>query len=80
MTDKSAKQLRLANEKSMKSPTKQKRNTKRKEKEKPTATIEMHQNLKNTINKIDNETVDFPKKYEQEQELINIMHLIKLNY
>ena len=32
----------------------------------------MYQNLKNTISKIDNETVDFPKKYEQEQELINI--------
>ena len=72
MTDKSANQLCLANEKSMKSPTKQKRNTKRKEKEKPAATIEMYQNLKNTISKIDNETVDFPKKYEQEQELINI--------
>ena len=72
MTDKSTNQLRLANEKSMKSPTKQKSNTKRKEKEKPAATIEMHENLKNTINKIDNEMIDFAKKYEQEQELINI--------
>ena len=72
MTDKSTTQLRLANEKSMKSPTKQKSNTKRKEKEKPAATIEMHENFKNTINKIDNEMIDFAKKYEQEQELINI--------
>ena len=72
MTDKSTNQLRLANEKSMKSPTKQKSNTKRKEKEKPAATIEMHENFKNTINKIDNEMIDFAKKYEQEQELINI--------
>ena len=72
MTDKSTNQLRLANEKSMKSPTKQKSNTKRKEKEKPAATIEIHENLKNTINKIDNEMIDFAKKYEQEQELINI--------
>ena len=72
MTDKSTNQLHLANEKSMKSPTKQKSNTKRKEKEKPAATIEMHENLKNTINKIDNEMIDFAKKYEQEQELINI--------
>ena len=72
MTDKSTNQLHLANEKSMKSPTKQKSNTKRKEKEKPAATIEIHENLKNTINKIDNEMIDFAKKYEQEQELINI--------
>ena len=72
MTDKSTNQLHLANEKSMKSPTKQKSNTKRKEKEKPAATIEMHENFKNTINKIDNEMIDFAKKYEQEQELINI--------
>ena len=72
MTDKSTNQLRLANEKSMKSPTKQKSNTKRKEKEKPAATIEMHEKLKNIINKIDNEMIDFAKKYEQEQELINI--------
>ena len=72
MTDKSTNQLRLANEKSMKSPTKQKSNTKRKEKEKPAATIEMHENLKNIINQIDNEMIDFAKKYEQEQELINI--------
>ena len=72
MTDKSTNQLRLANEKSVKSQTIQKSNTKRKEKEKPAATIEMHENLKNTINKIDNEMIDFAKKYEQEQELINI--------
>ena len=72
MTDKSTNQLRLANEKSMKSLTKQKSNTKRKEKEKPAATIEMHENLKNIINQIDNEMIDFAKKYEQEQELINI--------
>ena len=72
MTDKSTNQLRLANEKSMKSPTKQKSNTKRKEKEKPAATIEMHEKLKNIINQIDNEMIDFAKKYEQEQELINI--------
>ena len=72
MTDKFTNQHHLANEKSMKSPTKQKSNTKRKEKEKPAATIEMHENLKNTINKIDNEMIDFAKKYEQEQELINI--------
>ena len=72
MTDKSTNQLRLANEKSMKSPTKQKSNTKRKEKEKPAATIEMHEKLKNIINQIDNEIIDFAKKYEQEQELINI--------
>ena len=32
----------------------------------------MHENLQNTINKIDNEMIDFAKKYEQEQELINI--------
>ena len=32
----------------------------------------MHENLKNTINKIDNEMINFAKKYEQEQELINI--------
>ena len=56
----------------MKSLTKQKSNTKRKEKEKPAATIEMHENLKNIINQIDNEMIDFAKKYEQEQELINI--------
>ena len=61
-----------SDEKSVKSPTKEKSNTKRKEKEKPTATIEMHENLKNTINKIDNEMIDFAKKYEQEQELINV--------
>ena len=72
MTDKSTNQLHLANEKSVKSPTKQKSNTKRKEKEKPAPTIEMHENLKNTINKIDNEMIDFAKKYEQEQELINV--------
>ena len=72
MTDKSTNQLRLANEKSMKSPTKQKSNTKRKEKEKPAATIEMHENLRKTINKIDNEKIDLAKKYEQEQELMNI--------
>ena len=72
MTDKSTNQLRLANEKSMKSLTKQKSNTKRKEKEKPAATIEMHEKLKNIINQIDNEMIDFAKKYEQEQELINI--------
>ena len=53
MADKSTNQLRLANEKSVKSPTKQKSNTKRKEKEKLPATIEIHVNLKNTINKID---------------------------
>ena len=58
MTDKSTNQLHLANEKSVKSPTKQKSNTKRKEKEKPAATIEMHENLKNTINKIDDEMID----------------------
>ena len=72
MTDKSTNQHRLANEKSMKSPIKQKTNTKRKEKEKPAATIEMDKNLENTINKINNEMIDFAKKYEQEQELINI--------
>ena len=72
ITHKSINQIRLANEKSMKSPTKQKSNTKRKEKEKLAATIETHENLKNTINKIDNEMIDFAKKYEQEQELINI--------
>ena len=72
MTDKSTNQLRLANEKSVKSPTKQKSNTKRKEKEKLPATIEIHVNLKNTINKIDKEMIDFTKKYEQEQELINV--------
>ena len=72
MTDKSTNQLHLANEKSMKSPTKQKSNTKRKEKEKPAATIEMHENLRKTINKIDNEKIDLAKKYEQEQELMNI--------
>ena len=72
MTDKSTTQLHLANEKSMKSPTKQKSNTKRKEKEKPAATIELPQNLKNTINKIDSEMIDSAKKYEQQQELINI--------
>ena len=72
MTDKSTNQLHLANEKSMKSPTKQKSNTKRKEKEKPAATIELPQNLKNTINKIDSEMIDSAKKYEQQQELINI--------
>ena len=72
MTDKSTNQLRLANEKSVKSQTIQKSNTKRKEKEKPAATIEMHENLKNIINQIDNEMIDFAKKYEQEQELINI--------
>ena len=72
ITHKSINQIRLANEKSMKSPTKQKSNTKRKEKEKLAATIEIHENLKNTINKIDNEMIDFAKKYEQEQELINI--------
>ena len=32
----------------------------------------MHENLQNTINKIDNEMIDFAKKYEQEQELINV--------
>ena len=32
----------------------------------------MHENLQNTINKIDNEMIDFAKKYEQEQELINL--------
>ena len=32
----------------------------------------MHENLKNTIKKIDNEMIDFAKKYEQEQELINL--------
>ena len=72
MTDKSTNQLRLANEKSVKSQTIQKSNTKRKEKEKPAATIKMHENFKNTINKIDNEMIDFAKKYEQEQELINV--------
>ena len=72
MTDKSTNQLHLANEKSMKSPTKQKSNTKRKEKEKPAATIEMYENLRKTINKIDNEKIDLAKKYEQEQELMNI--------
>ena len=72
MTDKSTNQLRLANEKSVKSQTIQKSNTKRKEKEKPAAAIEMHENFKNTINKIDNEMIDFAKKYEQEQELINL--------
>ena len=72
MTDKSTNQLCLANEKSVKSPTKQKSNAKRKEKEKLTATTEMHENLKNTINKIDNEMIDFAMKYEQEQELINV--------
>ena len=46
-TDKSTNQLHLANEKSVKSPTKQKSITKRKEKEKLAATIEMHENLKN---------------------------------
>ena len=71
MTDKSTNHLPLANEKSMKSPTKKTSNTKRKEKEKPAATIELHGNLKNTINKIDSEMIDFAKKYEQEQELIN---------
>ena len=72
MTDKSTNQLHLANEKSVKSSTKQISNTKRKEKEKPAATTEIHENLKNTINKIDNEMIDFAKKYEQEQELINV--------
>ena len=72
MTDKSTNQLRLANEKSVKSQTIQKSNTKRKEKEKPAATIEMHENLRKTINKIDNEKIDLAKKYEQEQELMNI--------
>ena len=71
MTDKSPNQLRLANEKSVKSQTIEKSNTKRKEKEKPAATIEIHENFKNTINKID-EMIDFAKKYEQEQELINV--------
>ena len=71
MTDKSTNHLPLANEKSMKSPAKKTSNTKRKEKEKPAATIELHGNLKNTINKIDSEMIDFAKKYEQEQELIN---------
>ena len=51
MTDNSTNQLRLANEKSVKSQTIQKSNTKRKEKEKPAATMEMHENFKNTINK-----------------------------
>ena len=32
----------------------------------------MHENLRNTINKIDNEMINFAKKYEQEQELINV--------
>ena len=32
----------------------------------------MHENLKNTINKIDNEMINFAKKYEQEQEPKNI--------
>ena len=32
----------------------------------------MHEKLKNIINQIDNEMIDFAKKYEQEQELINI--------
>ena len=32
----------------------------------------MHENLRKVINKIDNEMIDFVKKYEQEQELINI--------
>ena len=32
----------------------------------------MHENLQNTINKIDNEMINFAKKYEQEQELINV--------
>ena len=72
MTDKSTNQLHPANEKSVKSSTKQIRNTKRKEKEKPAATTEIHENIKNTINKIDNEMIDFAKKYEQEQELINV--------
>ena len=72
MTDKFTNQLRLANEKSMKSPTKKKSNTKRKEKEKPAATIEMHENLRKTINKIDNEKTDLAKKYEQEQERMNV--------
>ena len=36
------------------------------------ATIAMHENLQNTINKIDNEMINFAKKYEQEQELINV--------
>ena len=67
MTDKSANQLCLANEKAVKSPTTQKRNTKRKEKEKLAPTIAMHENLRNIINKIDNEMIDFAKKYEQEQ-------------
>ena len=58
MTDKSPNQLRLANEKSVKSQTIKKSNTKRKEKEKPAATIEIHENFKNTINKID-EMIDF---------------------
>ena len=72
MTDKSTNQLRLTNEKSVKSQTIEKSNTKRKEKEKPAAKIKMHENFKNTINKIDNEMIDFAKKYEQEQELINV--------
>ena len=32
----------------------------------------MHENLQNIINKIDNEMINFAKKYEQEQELINV--------
>ena len=72
MTDKFTNQLGLANEKSMKSPTKKRSNTKRKEKEKPAATIEMHENLRKTINKIDNEKTDLAKKYEQEQERMNV--------
>ena len=69
MTDKFAIQLRLENEKSVKSPTKQKSNTKKRKRK---ATIEMQKNLKNTINKIDNHMINIAKKYEQEQELINV--------
>ena len=50
MIDKSTNQLHLANEKSVKSPTKQKSNTKRK-KEKPAVTIEMLKILKTQLTK-----------------------------
>ena len=32
----------------------------------------MHENLRKTINKIDNEKTDLAKKYEQEQERMNV--------
>ena len=32
-----------------------------------TVTLEMHNNLKNTINKMDDETIQFAKQYEEEQ-------------